>query len=124
MPFGKYKGLPIDYLLLEHTTNPEFIELNKTLISPRDWSYFWWFHTNVTSYILGSDVIHAIEKCKSKCINEADEATSKWHQQQNSPEYNSTSKPERKSRNYSSMNQDYYEAGMSLYDMGYIGDGI
>jgi len=110
MPFGKFKDQIIGQML--HPMNyTEF-----SIFSPGNpRTYLRWFEKTVKTHILSKEVLLTLA-LREKEISDLQSD----YQRKVS---NEKSTPKNKYKRYTNMNQDYQEAGMSLGDMGYTGDG-
>ena len=114
MPFGKFKDQVIGHMLSENNYSEFSIFGNG---NPR--SYLKWFEKNIKTYSLSKEVLATLYLREKEISNLQSEA------QRLKIEYDSKYPDiiKKKYKKYNNMNEDYREAGMSLSDMGYTGDG-
>lgn len=126
MPIGKFKNFPIK-MLLGLSDDERFTGIGRE-------NYLQWFNENVENYSF-SDEIKSLLKNRLKIIaEEAYKSEREYKQRQwelSQPPYSNNKSHKRSSYdkvnqnvwNAGGMNTDYQEAGMSIQDMGYSGDG-
>ena len=127
MPIGKFKGYPIKMLLgLSDDERFEGIGQEK---------YLQWFNEKVENYSFSDEIKALLKRRLKQVADEAWESERAYKQRQwelSQPPYSNKSSSKKSSYNNvnqnvwnaGGMNTDYQEAGMSLGDMGYDGDGF
>jgi len=124
LPFGKFKGWEIELLLLGKSKKfpPNNID-DEDSINPQI-SYLDWFDKNVKDYEFSKEIKSILTRKTKEIRENALESERIYKHNQwilSQPPYSTPKKSYNK--RYSNMNEDYQEAGMSLGDMGYTGDG-